>query len=468
MAENIDSEEPSSFRVAVDRFINGRLQDKLELLPENDAKCSDLLAKYERSAWLESAANRSKSIQIATHLVKPTNPRARGTNILWEVGKPTDLNLVGTHSISGDITPDVTGNAAEFDVYALLCLKVAGKTLLQGLIDKDTSAIEALHADSQIAQVLAEKFVKIALPSDSEASSHVLAKQLYWLHGEDPCADDSYHLLAPLFSSPLAHVVYEQIQEDRFGETRKEVRDAYHKGKWLDGVHRVYPALAVQKLGGTKAQTVSRQNLNRRGMNYLLSSLPPTWKSSEFRLPAYAESVFDRLFTGRIEVRRTLWQFQAFLASDPAETMETRNRVDAYVERLIDEATIMTGGFHNSLPQGWSLEEQYNDLAMDEKLWLDPLRAELPGQGDFAREWLGMDWPAAIGRRFAQWLNARLEGRFAVGDAEHRQWKKLLLVDEGEGGWAKQLHRLRRSLDAPTYTPTRNTLDERLAREGEA
>lgn len=468
MTEIIDSAEQISFRVAIDVFIKGRLQAKLNLLRENDAKRDELLTRYVRDTWLESAASRAKSIRIATHLVKPINPKARGTNILWEAGGPGDLSLIGTHSISDEISPDVTGDAAAFDVYSLLCLKVAGKTLLQMLIDKDASAIEALDADPQIALALADKFTKIALPSDDEASSHVLAKQLYWLHGDDPCKDDTYHLLAPLFSSPLAHVVYEQIQEDRFGETRKEVRDAYRQEKWLDGVHRVYPALAVQKLGGTKAQTVSRHNLNRRGTNYLLSSLPPIWKSNEFRLPARAASVFDRLYPARIEVRRTLRQFRAFLAANPAQTMETRDRVDAYVEWLIDEVTIMAGGFHSTLPGGWSLEAQYEDLAVEEKLWLDPLRAELPEQGDFAREWLRMDWPAAIGKRFAQWLNARLESRFAVGDAEQRQWKKLLLVDESDGGWAKQLHRLRQTLDAPRYIPTRNNRDGSGPQETEA
>lgn len=459
MTEIIDSAEQISFRAAIDAYIKGRLQAKLAVLAEDDAKRDELLTKYGRDAWLDSAANRAKSIQIATHLVKPINPKARGTNILWEAGHKADSTLVGTHSISSEIAPDVTGDAAAFDVYSLLCLKVANKTLLQGLIDKDASAIAALHTDPHIAMALADKFTRIALPSDSQASSHVLAKQLYWLHGDDPCANDSFHLLAPLFSSPLAHLVYEQIQENRFGEGTKEIRDAYHKGKWTEGVHRVYPALAVQKLGGTKAQTVSRHNLNRRGINYLLSSLPPVWKSNEFRLPAHAASVFDRLYVARIEVRRTLRQLQRFLASHPAQTMETRDRVDAYVERLIDEVTIMAGGFHSALPAGWSLDTQYDELDMAEKLWLDPLRAELPEQSEFARGWLQMDWPAAIGKRFAQWLNARLESRFAVGDAEQRQWKKLLLVDESEGGWAKQLHRLRQSLDAPSYIPTRSNRD---------
>ncbi|MCB1822700.1 MAG: type I-F CRISPR-associated protein Csy1, partial [Candidatus Competibacteraceae bacterium] len=62
---------------------------------------------------------------------------------------------------------------------------------------------------------------------------------------------------------------------------------------------------------------------------------------------------------------------------------------------------------------------------------------------------------AQIGHRFANWLNTQLEGRLPVGDAEFRQWKKELLIDEDDGGWAQQLHRLRKELDAPTYIPVR-------------
>lgn len=468
MADTIEDTEPSSFRAVIDQFIDGRLQAKLAQLDEGDPKRHELTERYERDHWLEAAASRAKSICIATHLVKPINPRARGTNILWDVRLNKVTSEVGTHSISREITPDVTGDAAAFDVYSLLCLKVKNETLLQALMNGDAGALTALHSNPDIATALSARFISIARPPDKEASSHPLAKQLYWLTTDDTCSDGDYHLLAPLHSSPLARTLYERIQEDKFGEAAKEIRDAYHRGKWFDGVHRVYPSLAIQKLGGTKPQTVSRHNLDRRGKNYLLSSLPPTWKSSDFRLPAHATSVFDRLFSGRIEVRRTLRKFSAFLATNPTETMETRNRVDAFVARLIDEVTIMAGGFHTTLPGGWSLDEDYNDLVITEKLWLDPLRAERPDQVDFAREWLLMDWPAAIGKRFGQWLNARLEGRFAVGDSELQQWKKLLLVDESKDGWAQQLHRLRQSLDAPTYIPARKPPDDPASHEVQA
>lgn len=469
MADDIeeDTEIPAhtSYRAAVDAFIAERLQAKLDPLDADDPKRDELIERYERNNWLEAAAKRAKSISIATHLVKPINPRARGTNLLWMADPKRSLDVVGTHNLKGPINPDVTGNAAEFDVYALLCLQVAEKSLLTALMDGDPDALSTLHEDTERASLLAQQFVAIAVPETDNASSHPLAKQIYWLTGDDASDDRGFHLLAPLYSSPLAQVVYDQIQLDRFGEIQKEIREAFQKRKTADGIHRVYPALAVQKLGGTKPQTVSRHNLNRRGTNYLLSSLPPSWKSSEFRIPAHTDSVFDRIYGARMEVRRTVRQLRKLLESDPAQTMETRDRVEALVERLIDEAVIMAGGFQRALPAGWSLDEDCRELHRDEQLWLDPMRAEMSVEADFAAEWLWMDWPAAIGKRFAQWLNAQLDGKHVFGDAEQRQWKKLLLVDESTDGWAQQLHRLRKQLDGPRYIPTRQTHDELVAGE---
>lgn len=460
--------KPSSFRSVIDLFIAGRLQAKLDKLAEDDSKREELLAQHQRDTWLEDAVRRVHQIQAVTHSLKPIHPDARGTNLYVPPNQLPALDEIGSHVLGEVFDSDVVGNAAALDVHKLLKLRVNGQTLLQALTLQQADAMAGLSSDATRARSWRNAFVSLTAVRDEVPSSHERAKQLYWLIGEDASDDSQYQLLAPLYATSLAHAVHHELQEHRFGDANKEARQARRDGKMHDGIFHNYPGLAVQKLGGTKPQNISQLNSERGGINYLLSSQPPTWKSSDFRLPAHAASVFDRLFSGRVEVRRTLRKFCAFLATNPTETMGTRNHVDAFVARLIDEVTIMAGGFHSTLPGGWSLDEDYNDLAMAEKLWLDPLRAERPDQGDFAHEWLWMDWPAAIGKRFGQWLNARLDGRFAVGDPELQQWKKLLLVDEGKDGWAQQLHRLRRSLDAPTYIPTRKTHDDLAAQEADA
>lgn len=466
MLDNPTNGMPSSFRAAIDQFIHERLQAKLDKLKEDDPKRSDLMAQHQRSPWLEDAARRVHQIQTVTHALKPIHPDARGTSLYVTPSDMVRLDEVGSHVLGDRFAGDVVGNAAALDVYKLLKLEVKGKTLLQALSTGNADALSAMSNDVSQAQAWREAFVSLIGERIENPSTHERAKQIYWLVGDNPCNSQHYHLLAPLYATSLAHAVHGQVKHHRFGDANKASRQARRDGKMHDGTFHHYPDLAVQKLGGTKPQNISQLNSERGGVNYLLSSLPPTWKSAEFRRPAHAKSVFDRIFSGRPEVRRTVRNLRTLLESDPAQTMESRDRVDALVDRLIDEVIVMAGGFQRTLPRGWSLGEDYEDLAREEQLWLDPMRAELLDEGEFAREWLWMDWPAAIGKRFAQWLNARLEGRAILGDAEQRQWKKLLLVDESTDGWAQQLHRLRQSLDTPKSIPVRKTHDELMAPEG--
>jgi CRISPR-associated protein Csy1 len=119
------------------------------------------------------------------------------------------------------------------------------------------------------------------------------------------------------------------------------------------------------------------------------------------------------------------------------------------------------------MPPGWSKDdERFSTLNEHEQLWLDPLRAEHAEEVDFARQWLQMDWPAEIGKRFAQWLNQQLKGQLPVGDAEAREWIKVLLTDED--GFKQQLRELRDKLDAPHYIPMRDVHAELVAERGES
>ena len=57
-----------------------------------------------------------------------------------------------------------------------------------------------------------------------------------------------------------------------------------------------------------------------------------------------------------------------------------------------------------------------------------------------------MEWPDAIGTRFGNWLNARLEGQLSFSDIEFREWKKELLTDED--GFSQQLRERRKRIRA--------------------
>ncbi len=447
MSEAPETSSTAGYRALIDAFLQERLQAKLDKLKPDDPSPEELIASFARDAWLASAARRVEQIQAVTHSLKPIHPDARGTNLYVEPAKLSSLAELGSHALGERFAGDVVGNAAALDVYKLLKLEVHGRSLLAALLTQDADALHALHEDPAQAQALRDAFVSLTQPRAEGPSSHTLAKQLYWLTGAEACADADYALLAPLYATSLAHAVHAQIHEDRFGESNKAARQARRERKAHGGIYHYYPDLAVQNMGGTKPQNISQLNSERRGVNYLLSSLPPRWNPTEKRLPVHAASVFERLFSASIEVRQTVHALRQFIESDPVPNLATRQRREAMMDTLLDELVSMAAELQQ-LPPGWTLhdpEQRFATLNRDEQLWLDPLRAELPTETEFAQEWLRLDWPEAIGRRFSRWLNEQLRGKLHLSDVEFREWKKELLTDED--GFKQQLREVRAQLN---------------------
>lgn len=452
----------AGYRAAISAFLQERLQAKLDKLKPDDPQRDEVIASFAHDVWLASAAKRVEQIQAVTHSLKPIHPDARGTNLYVAPRTLPPLAELGSHALGERFVGDVVGNAAALDVYKLLKLEVNGRSLLTALLAHDADALAALHPDPAQAEKLRDAFVSLTQPRAEGPSSHTLAKQLYWFTGTDACDNSHYTLLAPLYATSLAHAVHAQVQEDRFGEANKAARQARRERKMHDAVFHDYPGLAVQNMGGTKPQNISQLNSERRGMNYLLSSLPPQWKASAVRLPVHATSVFDRLFIARPEVRRTVRALRVFLESDPEPNLAARERREELLDALVDELVSLAAELQQILPPGWSRDdERFKELVYEETLWLDPLRAEIPEEAQFAHDWQYMDWPAAIGKAFGLWLNAQLRGKLPVGDTEAREWKKVLLTDED--GFKQQLRELRNKLDAPHYIPIRKTHEELMA-----
>ena len=447
MSEAPETGGKAGYRAAISAFLQERLQAKLDKLKPDDPQRDEVIASFAHDVWLASAAKRVEQIQAVTHSLKPIHPDARGTNLYVEPRTLPPLAELGSHALGERFVGDVVGNAAALDVYKLLKLEVNGRSLLTALLAQDADALAALHTDPAQAQALRDAFVSLTQPRAEGPSSHTLAKQLYWLTGTDACDDSHYILLAPLYATSLAHAVHAQVQEDRFGEANKAARQARRERKVHDGVFHDYPGLAVQNMGGTKPQNISQLNSERRGMNYLLSSLPPKWKVNAQRFPTHADSVFTRYFDSRPLVRQTVKTLRRYLESNPNPVKDTRDHRKELVDMLVDEMVNMAAELQHALPPGWTLDDpRFSALNEDEQTWLDALRAELPEEDDFANRWLAMEWPDAIGTRFGNWLNARLEGKLSFSDIEFRAWKKELLTDED--GFSQQLRERRKRIRA--------------------
>ena len=398
---------------------------------------ADACEKYQLARVLERGA-KANGMAVATHIAKGIHPdlKIKGvTNITVRFGELKTLTEVGSHLLNpkeslADATGDGAYNAAAYELYLLLDCRMDGLTLKELLQAEDPDAVNALSPDSANPAKFAAELLFLLESKCVKPAVQTLSKQVYWLTGNDPSAESNYHLLAPLYPASLVHQAHLQIHPTRYGEANTAARKAKRDGKPHEGVYQEYRDWGVQKMGGTKPQNISHLNSERKGENYLLASLPPpAWRASQRYLPLNAGSAFDRAFGARPAVRDTVKAFLAFLLTDPKPNRATRQQVDDYLDALVDELVIYAGEMQ-SQPAGWTLDERYDYLVLPEKLWLDPGRADLPEETEFAQEWYRKDWPLQVGKRFANWLNAQLQGKLPVGDAEALKWRRVLLADE--------------------------------------
>lgn len=433
-----------AFHAAIAGFIDARREAKLKGKDDTDSATP---AKYDYATWLADAARRVNQIQAVTHVLKATHPDARGSSLHIDPSNLPKHTEIGSHLLGQDYTEDVVGNAAALDVFKLLKVEVDGKRLFDWAQAGDPDLQAALSEDAEQAQSWMRAFAAL-VREEAQPASHPLAKQLYWLVGEDPRDDAHYHLLQPLFSSTLAHVVHADIQDARFGEINKEARQARRDNKPGEIPYRDYRGLVVRKLGGTNTQNISQLNSERGGVNYLMASLPPpAWKPSSGASLLKLDSVFDE-YRGALnrfgEMYGRLREFAAFLKSNPDPVKETRDSRKVMEEAIAQELALFGTAVRGRYPAGWTRDADCR-LPLCEQLWLDPDRTELPVRNDpahpqwqeddlaFQRAYDQGDWPDEVAKRFGLWLNGQLRKRSeslaTLGESEMRHFARQAILD---------------------------------------
>ncbi|BAH77673.1 type I-F CRISPR-associated protein Csy1 [Solidesulfovibrio magneticus] len=412
----------------IEDFLAERLESKLKPLVAEEAKAEgekiekvltqkkEVLDKFKLRNWVEDAARRVAQLTMVTHTIKAVNPNAKGTNFYCPIEKLPILQEVGSHVLScGNVPLDVVGNAAALDVYAFLRLEFEGKTILRWLDEGDTDLLAVMGGDDT-AKSWADAFAGIRVLKGPMAS-HKLAKQIYWLVGDDPCDDGQYHLLSPLYASSLAHTVYSIVQGNLFGDAAKEARDAKRKGQYSDQVLHEYFGLAVQKLGGTKPQNVSQLNSERGGRNYLLDSRPPHWPQRETRPLKGTASLFER-FGKQMVCVNLVAKLKEFLESFPPNNVHTRNKRDELIDRIVGEFILYVDRLLKLEP-GWTSNPECQ-IPYIEMLLIDPGRVD--SDPEFAAIRDKSCWHDDIAKCFGQWLNGQLSKKLPMGDAEVLFW----------------------------------------------
>jgi len=427
------TDRAKQFQAAIAAFIETRRAAKLKG-KDDDAEAA---SKYEYAAWLADAARRVGQIQAVTHVLKATHPDARGSSLHVAPGTMPQHGEIGSHLLGEDFAEDVVGNAAALDVFKFLKVDVDGRRLLDWMQAGDADLKAALSEDEATAAAWMSAFASLVRP-DNEPATHPMAKQVYWLVGDDPLDDAHYHLLQPMFSSTLMHAVHADIQDARFGESNKQARQALRNKQPSDAIYRDYRNLVARKLGGTKPQNISQLNSERGGVNYLLPSLPPpAWQPAGVHL-LRQDSAFDGLlrFGGMRDLVRAL---VSFLEGDPDPTDETRRRRGALVQAIGQELATFGVVVRGQYKAGWTRASECH-LPLCQQLWLDPDRIDLPVRGDpalgeqdlaFNAAYDAGDWADAVAGDFGDWLNARLHqtGLVNVSLPERTHWASQAIID---------------------------------------
>lgn len=437
------SADALALRQLIDTFIGERRDAKLDKVSPDDPKYQHLVDQFQKDTWIQDAARRAGQLQVVTHVLKGIHPDAKGTNLfVLPSSLATPPGAIGSHVLADTLSQDVTGNAAALDVYKFLKLTHNNRTLLDLIQQRDPNALSALSDDTAQAARWADDFAAITA-SKTPPTSHVSAKQMYWLTGNDPKKNEDFVLLAPLFPSSLVHEVHSLLQHDRFSEEAKDARKARKELKPSAYEARTYNNLAIRKLGGTKPQNVSQLNSERGGQNVLLASLPPQWNSAEIAPILGKTSAYPRLrhYPAFANPAHQLRRFLQALPSPPEKgphdkdgNLKTRDTVHRLTAEMIEGVIDFTLHMHQ-LPAGWTTQQRtYEDgtvlkcdLPAHQQHWLDPLRAEDDAAFRSARA--TSRWQEQLKREIAEeinrWLNTGTH-RINAGDIEQNEWQRRM------------------------------------------
>ncbi|MFG0903373.1 type I-F CRISPR-associated protein Csy1 [Photobacterium damselae] len=372
-----------------------------------------LLQQFELNAWIDNAARRANQISMATHALKFTNSSAKGSNVLaHDLGR--DARYLDTEIIQ-EKAIDAVGNAAALDVARFLQLTDEnGLSLLSYLAKADHRPLARIaKSDEELIHWL--DGLKQAL-RDTSPSSHVLGKQIYF-----PISDNEYHLLAPLYSSSLAQVLFDAVQYSRFSQEMKAIREAKRHNDFHPQPLIAYPNLAVTVSGGSKPQNVSQLNNKRSGKTYLFSAAPPNWQAQS-KAPLGLDSIL-RHRDIYYHTQEPITRLTQFLIKLNAASTESNMRIRHYIVNTVDEVIdqiLLVAAKWQQLPAGWS---DKSDLPLAQRRWLDPNNSQWDRFDDH--------WQQVIAENVGLWLKDKVnkgsQNHFTLGQIEAMEWQKQCL-----------------------------------------
>lgn len=397
-------------------------------IAERQSQIQEIEQKFEQDAWLALAANSmAKQLQFGTHISKGIHPDAKGDNVNFTPKVQLPNTLVGTHSLANP-TLDASGSAAALPLASFFDFDVADGVKVRDLILTDNAEfIASLSNDQQTAADYHASFKAALQNTLDNPTTHERNKQMLWVMNDDT-ADGLENLqyinIIPLYPSALSYEVYLKINQLRYSDENKKALENRFKPNAYQMPYVSMRDLATVQLGGSKPHNISQLMSRQGGRNYLLPSLPPQiGQNRGFNLSKFTANFF--------ETKSLKYHIYDDFNDVIQVVKDAKNNVDVRDKRkeAIDRILYIIFGIAHELQNreaGWSKDYA---LSLPQKMWLDPHRADLVGEEEFAEKKAKNEWQKVIFEDFASWFNQQLREQFQnlkydFADAEFIEWKR--------------------------------------------
>ena len=413
-------------RDAIAGFLHAQLTKKLDGI-DDPVKINELNRQYSQDHWMEKAATTmAVGLKFGTHISKGVHPNSKGNNVNFQRASALPEGIVGSQTL-GRLDIDSNGNAAYLPLAAFFNIWIdesAGIRLRDLILNQSPAITNVFADDSRRSNQYFQAFKKCLEGSQETPATSEINKQLLWPCKADASNHHAYVTLIPLHPSALTSAFYWRINKLRYSDSNKEAKSNRYKKNAEQQPFLVIKELAVRKLGGTKPQNISQLTSGQGGRNLLLPSQPPKQiTSTGFTIRPNDKSFFNN----SLRYYCSLGLNNLFSAIDsPKNTIDERTKRIAALDLILGQVLDLAESIQRQYKPGWSKDSSLN---MSEKCWLDPGRAELDGEEDFADEAEKSDWIRFVESRFSLWLNGILRKKYRelkddFADAEYQEWRK--------------------------------------------
>lgn len=371
----IDPEISGFFSERKEAFLKKKLKSSMteEEVYAVKQECDDVFAMEQ---WLPNAAKRAGQISMATHPCTFSHPSARKNKngYVTSIIEKAELRKDGfLKSGNASVDIDALGNAAALDVHKFLTLEMYDGQKLLAHIQGDTAlAKDLLTIETLEYKDLKDGFLAMA-ESDDEVVTSSKIKQVYFPVGE------GYHQLSLLTNSGLVYEMRARIDNVRFSEKSKELRDLKRKNEASNIGFSDAPQIATIGYGGTKPQNISVLNNKNGGKAHLLFSLPPQIQKRTIHFPK--RNFFGDTF--RVyECREIFHALHNLLKTDYTNVniREGRDyRLQETIDRIINKMWAVRSVCNEQYHEGTSR------LSRHQKIWLCD---EFSTEREESDEWL--------------------------------------------------------------------------------